>query len=228
MISTTHRHKGFTLLELLVVIGILSMLIGILLPSLHRARLQAKDTQCLTRIRALLVAHTVYLHDNDRFPELNNEPDDGAWQYNYVIFDGRDFSSNFGPIVADGVSLDGIDQLYCPRQKDPFHRKATPFNPWPQVPLLDTRASYGRRYHLTGKALSQLRGNPALLADVFHLPKVIKSAHKNGLNVAYLDGHAEFVAEFKKLTNNDLTHPFKVEDNDIVEDIWDELNRARK
>jgi prepilin-type N-terminal cleavage/methylation domain-containing protein/prepilin-type processing-associated H-X9-DG protein len=226
MTHEARKRKGFTLLEVLVVIGVLALLVGILLPSLHRAKVQARQTQCLTYLRSLYMAHVVYLEDHERFPELNNETDDGAWQYNYLIYDGRDFESNFGPLIDDGASLDQVRILYCPVQEDPYHSFATPENPWPVVPLLDTRSSYGRRYHLTGKTLSQLRGTPAILADNIHLPKVVESAHKTGVNVAYLDGHAQWVPDRGILTDNELGRPFSPDDNDIVEQIWDELNRG--
>jgi len=62
------RHPGgagFTLIELLVVIAIIAMLMGILLPSLNRAREQARKIACQSNMRQMGIALQTYLIDSE-------------------------------------------------------------------------------------------------------------------------------------------------------------------
>jgi prepilin-type N-terminal cleavage/methylation domain-containing protein len=65
-------HKGFTLVELLVVIGIIALLISVLLPALNRARNAAIRTQCQSNLHTLGQLWHIYANDN-----RNNFPGNG-------------------------------------------------------------------------------------------------------------------------------------------------------
>jgi prepilin-type N-terminal cleavage/methylation domain-containing protein len=104
--SYKNDAKGFTLIELLVVIAIIALLLAILLPSLGRAREQARMTRCLANLKQIGLAMHAYAGDyNYLLPRAELRP-------GVAIFTGIDmrWPILFMPYVG-GLSAD-VDEYY--------------------------------------------------------------------------------------------------------------------
>src|SRR5690349_12350865 len=79
------QPRAFTLVELLVVIGIIAVLIGVLLPVLGRAREQANEAACLSNIRQVGMAFIMYANDNKGWlPATSRGGSQGTAQWHYA------------------------------------------------------------------------------------------------------------------------------------------------
>ena len=73
------RQFGFTLVELLVVMGIISMLLGITLPALSKAKEQARRTVCLSNLKTLTYAWLSYAQDHNGRLVTAGTMDPNSW-----------------------------------------------------------------------------------------------------------------------------------------------------
>jgi len=76
----TRQSKAFTLIELLVVIAIIALLMGILMPSLSKARESARGIVCKSHLGNIGLGMTIFLQDNDWKP-INNSGNNGFFWY---------------------------------------------------------------------------------------------------------------------------------------------------
>jgi prepilin-type N-terminal cleavage/methylation domain-containing protein/prepilin-type processing-associated H-X9-DG protein len=114
---SNRRPAGFTLVELLVVIGIIALLISILLPSLNKARAAAQNVQCTSNLRQLAMAAIMHANEwKGRIPTCtehaiaynDQDPSRTKWQYreNGII---KDWASAMLPYVGKKTSVNFED-----------------------------------------------------------------------------------------------------------------------
>jgi general secretion pathway protein G len=111
----THRHSGFTLVELLLVLTILAILAGIVLPKMTGSTERARVTAALTQVSTFGTALGVYEVDNGSYPR-------GREGLQALMQKPRDAQNWHGPYMEKDIPLDpwGHPYVYeCPGKHNP-------------------------------------------------------------------------------------------------------------
>ena len=173
MTKNQYQTRAFTLIELLVVISIIALLIAILLPALGAARRSAEASQCLSNLRQIGIAYTVYADEHKRIP--HDSPNEFLWYPEAgsgvgggggLLGGGGGGNAGQGPngyIDPDsGKAYWGV--AYAPYLGDTapefFRCPSTQGSDyWPEFGLTDQTAtinnSYGIQTHATGNQIGQ-------------------------------------------------------------------------
>ena len=90
-VAIPRERRAFTLVELLVVIGIIALLVSIVLPSLNRARDSANRTKCASNLRQLISGMIMYSNENR-----------GGWYVTTTAYTNDSLESVIPQYVRDG------------------------------------------------------------------------------------------------------------------------------
>ena len=164
-------RSAFTLVELLVVIGIIAVLVGVLLPTLGRAREQGRSAACLSNMRQIAIAFIMYANDNKGWLPAsarggNNYANDWIQYQPTANMDRSAIGKYLGKITDNGLTNSAsnnnksinVNVLRCPSDDVKFRVRGD-LNP--VAPATAYRYSYVMNHYLgTGWMFQSYLANP--------------------------------------------------------------------
>lgn len=214
---TSRSRPGFTLVELLVVIGIIAILMSLLLPTLGRVKEQANRTACASNLRQLGIMVQLYATQHRDYVPLGYW--NGQKQVTYLFHfndSNREYYSQLGLLALTGICTEP-KPLYCPSENHDWLMFQTATNTWPPDEIASnnrrtTRIAYNCRPVVNWpgvaanrpgqtSAPSPVRDFPkltplkdkAILTEMVAAPGFVERRHRQGVNVMYGNGAVKWV-----------------------------------
>jgi prepilin-type processing-associated H-X9-DG protein/prepilin-type N-terminal cleavage/methylation domain-containing protein len=209
-----YRKPAFTLIEILVVVAIIALLVAILLPSLHKAREQARQAVCASNTHQMALALTMYTHEFGYYP--GHHLTVGRW---YVLWPVRlkPFIKNqhkafWCPSADEDTKWDGIEHIVSDAgnvQEGEMGSFAYGYNDWGVREFSDPHLGLGghindpvdgepkidrikRPSEMIAIADNESDGVWDTALDPYETGEAPGDRHSKGANVAFCDGHAQW------------------------------------
>ena len=118
-------ERGFTLLEMMVVVAIIAILAAILIPNFTRARAQAMTSACMGNMKMIATALELYYTDNQSYPAANNKAVQSLGLTGYLnqtpVDPAAPGNASYTVTTANASDNGGIAgyQIWCPGTHDP-------------------------------------------------------------------------------------------------------------